>query len=123
MVVVLAAAFAGATGVTADQMAYERDANRAVTDVLAEDEFGSLTLVDVRTTVPVVGDGYGVTVVVQRPADTAYPSLAERLRAEVAAHTGRQAPVTVQFVERARAPPDSYAGRDPWYVHARRTAR
>lgn len=133
VVVVLAAAFAGAAGLTADQMAYERDANRAVSGVLEDDEYAALTLVDVRTTVPLVGDDYGVTVVVQRPADRPYPALPERLRRAVVARTDRETPVTVQFVERERAPvqfvdrepmrPESYPDSSRWYAYAHHAAR
>lgn len=70
VVVLLAATFAGAAAaVTADQVSSERAANRAVTETLADDEYGDLTLVSVRATVPLVGDGYGVTVAVERPTE------------------------------------------------------
>jgi len=123
VVVVLVALLAGATAMTTDQMAYERDANRAVTEALDDEEFEDLTLVSVRATVPVVSDGHGVTVVVERPADHPYPQLADRIRADLSERTGREATVTVQFVDQQRSRPDSYAARDQWGVYAHRTPR
>ncbi|MFC3478610.1 TIGR00341 family protein [Halobacterium litoreum] len=105
VVLVLGAAFAGAAALTADQMAFERDANRAVADTLDADEYDDLTLVGVRSTVPVAGGDYGVTVVVERPDDRSYPELAGRIRGALADRTGRLVPVEVQFVDRDRVPP------------------
>jgi uncharacterized hydrophobic protein (TIGR00341 family) len=105
VVLVLAAAFGGAAAVTTDQMAFDRDANRAVADVLDEEQYEALTLVGVRSTVPVAGGDYGVTVVVKRPADRTYPGFADGVRVALADRTGRRVPVEVQFVERDRVPP------------------
>lgn len=101
----LVATLSGTLAMATDQMTHERDVNRAVTDALADDEYEALTLVSVRATVPVVSDEYGVTVVVERPADEGYPELADRLRAEIAERTGRDVPVTVEFVDRVRSTP------------------
>lgn len=105
VVVVLVASFGGATALTAGQMAFERDANRAVADTLDDDAYDDLTLVGVRATVPLVRGEYGVTVVVERPVDEPYPVLADRLRWAVAERTGRSVPVEVQFVDRDRVAP------------------
>jgi len=105
VVLVLGAAFVGAAALTADQMAFERDANRAVAATLDAGEYDDLTLVGVRSTVPVAGGDYGVTVVVERPDDRSYPELAGRIRGALADRTGRLVPVEVQFVDRDRVPP------------------
>ena len=105
VVLVLGAAFVGAAALTADQMAFERDANRAVADTLDADRYDDLALVGVRSTVPLAGGDYGVTVVVERPDDGSYPGLAARIRTGVADRTGRLVAVEVQFVDRDRAPP------------------
>lgn len=103
VVVLLVAVFAGTAAVTADQVRYERNANRAVTETLEADEYGALDLLDVRATVPLVGEDYGVTVVVERPADRAYPVLADRIQTRIEERTGRTTPVNVQFVDRDRS--------------------
>jgi adenosyl cobinamide kinase/adenosyl cobinamide phosphate guanylyltransferase len=103
--VLLVAILSGTLAMATDQMTHERDANRAVTDVLADDEYESLTLVSVRATVPVVNGEYGVTVVLERPADRPYPELADRLYDEIAERTGRDVPVTVEFVDTLQSTP------------------
>lgn len=103
--VFLVAILSGTLAMATDQMNHERDVNRAVTDALADDEYESLTLVSVRATVPVVGGEYGVTVVVERPADRPYPELADRLHDEISERTGRDVPVTVEFVDRVQSTP------------------
>jgi uncharacterized hydrophobic protein (TIGR00341 family) len=105
VVVVLLAVFAGSIALTADQMTFERDASRAVVETLDSDEYAELNLVGVRATTPLVDGGYGVTVVVERPADSPYPGLATAFERAIAERTGRSVPVAVEFVEQDRTRP------------------
>ena len=105
VVVVLVASFAGAVVLSADQTTFERDANRAVVETLDDPRYERINLVGVRATAPLVGGEYGVTVVVERPADRSYPQLAERFERAIAERTGETVPVDVEFVEQDQTRP------------------
>jgi hypothetical protein len=81
-------------------MEFECDANGAVVETLGTDEYESLALVGVRSTVQLVRGNDGVTVVVERPADEPYPDLADRIARALAERTGHRRAVEVKFVER-----------------------
>lgn len=99
-VVVLLAALGGAVVLSADQMTFEREANQAVVDTLEDSEYDAIDLVGIRATAPLVDGNYGVTVVVERPADQSYPGLADRMGREIADRTGEPVHVDVEYVER-----------------------
>lgn len=91
---------------------FERDATRAVEDVLSTLQYDEVELIRVRADVgvgigPDPADGASVTVVTTRPADTEYPDLATRLAGAIAAETGREVAVVVEFTDLSRAPPPS----------------
>jgi uncharacterized hydrophobic protein (TIGR00271 family) len=89
----------------AGQMAFETSANAGVEEVLDDETYEDLELLEVRTsfTTPTGDQPRDVTVVLSRPADRTYPSLADRLARRVAARTGADVSVTVTFSDRQRA--------------------
>jgi uncharacterized hydrophobic protein (TIGR00271 family) len=103
---VLLAGAAAAGAVVAGQATFDNGANDAVQEVLDGPRYDDLRLVEVSPSFGVVPDDdpHAVTVVVQRPADEPYPDLADRLRERVAARTGVEVAVTVEFVAVDRAP-------------------
>ena len=105
VVLVLLATFGGSVALTADQTTFEREANRAVVETLESDEYARLNLVGVRATAPIVGGNYGVTVVIERPADQSFPGLAGDFEQAVAERTGHSVPVEVEYVEQDRTRP------------------
>jgi len=109
-VVVLVGLLAVAATLLAAPVAFERAATAAVEDVVTSERYAELELVRVRADVgvgvgPGPADGGSVTVVVSRPVDAAYPDLAARLGAAIAAETGREVAVVVEFTDYSRAPP------------------
>ncbi|WP_277556097.1 TIGR00341 family protein [Halobaculum limi] len=106
---VLATAFVGTAAVAGEQVAFERQANGVVADVLDRSEYSRLELVSVDTSLPVpapisVGADRTVSVVVARPADTGYPDLARTIAAGIDRETGHSVTVTVEYVDRQRYP-------------------
>ncbi|MBX0321728.1 TIGR00341 family protein [Halomicroarcula sp. F13] len=100
---VLLATFAGASTVTVRQMQVETSVNDAVEEVLAEEAYGDLRLLSVRTRfggVSIYRLDREVSVEVSRPDDEAYPSLADRLESAVTAAIDDETTVEVTFVDR-----------------------
>jgi len=109
--VALLAVFVVAGSIIGSHIVYERQVNDAAGEVLAEQRYDALELVSVRTEFGVraplspAEDGE-VTVVVARPADTAYPDLDRALSRRIAGTTDRTPVVTVEFVDRQTYAPD-----------------
>ncbi|QZP39783.1 TIGR00341 family protein [Halobaculum magnesiiphilum] len=108
LALVLAATLLVSGGLVAAQIGFERQANDAAGDVLADESYADLELVSVSTAfrlrAPVsVGDEQRVTVVVARPEDRPYPELSRAIANRIERETGREATVTVEFIERQTA--------------------
>ena len=91
------------------QATFQNDVTVAVNDVLTEDAYQELELVQVRTefvSVPRATDPT-VTVVINRPADESYPDIAERLGRQIETTTDRSVKVRVEFVDEQRYPEES----------------
>ncbi|WP_435358512.1 TIGR00341 family protein [Haloarchaeobius sp. DFWS5] len=82
---------------------FDSATNEAVTDTLETDEYTQLELVSVSTEMTGIdlgnGGERGVTVVVNRPADQAFPDLSRQLERAIEERTGTNVRVTVQFTE------------------------
>ncbi|WP_222918280.1 DUF389 domain-containing protein [Natrinema sp. SYSU A 869] len=113
LVIVLALGTVAVTGagiVLGQHVAFENDVHDEVRTVLSEDEYARLELVEVRTEFNdggVVSDETSVTVVVQRPVDQPYPSLAETLKTALEDQTDREITVAVEFVDGATTADDA----------------
>jgi uncharacterized hydrophobic protein (TIGR00341 family) len=127
-VVVLVGLLVAASTLLAAPITFERAATGAVEDVLEGPGYAEVELVRVRADVGVglglsPAEGQSVTVTVNRPADTAYPRLPDRIAAAIAAETDREVAVVVEFNDRSRtAPPggDAAAADRPPRPVARR---
>lgn len=95
MLVLTGAAFA-------TQATYENDVNEAVTDVLDEEDYEELGLVRTQMDFVLVpsSDEPVVNVVVHRPVDQSYPTLAADLEAAIEDSSDRQITVQVEYVDR-----------------------
>ena len=94
------------------QATFENGVNGAVEDVLAADRYEELELVSTRADFVFVpgSDPPSVQVVVARPADRDYPTLAADLARAIHEETGREVAVHVEFVEGQQyEPPDQSA--------------
>ncbi|ELY94258.1 hypothetical protein C483_03810 [Natrialba hulunbeirensis JCM 10989] len=104
MLVVAVIVLSGAGLVLGQHVTFQNAVNDEVRTVLADDDYADLELAEVRTEFEdggAVSDETDVTVVVARPADTAYPTLALDLEVALETRTERPVSVTVEFVERA----------------------
>ncbi|ELY90983.1 TIGR00341 family protein [Natrialba taiwanensis] len=103
----------GAGMVLAQHVAFQNAVNGEVRTVLAEDSYAELELTEVRTEFEdggMVSDETEVTVVVRRPADTAYPALPSDLERALEERVDRPLSVIIEFTERTRAPAAVGAG-------------
>ncbi|MFB6170043.1 MAG: TIGR00341 family protein [Haloarculaceae archaeon] len=94
---------------------FERSVNDAVDDLLEDPRYEELELLSTRVEFDsrltrAADERPRVTVVASRPADVAYPDLAERIAARVEARTGRRVRVVVEFVDQQRFEPARRAG-------------
>ncbi|MCU4973187.1 TIGR00341 family protein [Halobacteria archaeon AArc-m2/3/4] len=90
--------------VLAQHVAFENEVNDEVRTVLADEDYDDLELVSVQSEFEdggLVREETGVTVVVRRPADVAYPDLAATLEDSLEERTDRPIDVVVEFVERS----------------------
>lgn len=102
VVVLSAIVLTGAGVVLGHHVAFENDVNDGVRSVLNDAEYDGLELAEVRTEFNdggIVTDETAVTVVVHRPADHPYPTLAETIERALEEQTDRTVTVTVEFVE------------------------
>ncbi|MDL5361567.1 DUF389 domain-containing protein [Halalkalicoccus sp. NIPERK01] len=103
LLAVLLCLLAGSGVVIAGEVAFENEVNRGVEEVLAEDAYDRVELVDVQTR---FADGdlsagdRRVSVVVSRPADEAYPDLPAALAARIEERTGTAVAVEVEYREK-----------------------
>ncbi len=111
-IVVLVSLLVGASMLLATPVGFERDATGAVEDVLDDQRYEEVELIRVRADVgvglgvsPATGDS--VTVVVSRPADTAYPDLPDRIASEIQSKTDREVAVVVEYTDLGRTSPPS----------------
>jgi uncharacterized hydrophobic protein (TIGR00341 family) len=108
--VLLLCLFVTAGGLITTHVAFERSANIAVEQTLAEDEFDGVELVSVQSEFnarPYFSQPQEVTVVVRRQSDQRYPELSSRIRQGILSETDREPIVHVEFVESQRAPEES----------------
>lgn len=115
-IVVLVALLVGASTLLAAPIAFERASTDAIEGVLERPEYEAVELVRVRADVGVglsPSHKDSVTVTVNRPADTAYPRLPERLSSAIASETGRKVRVVVEYEDRASTGPPSSSLRRP----------
>ncbi|QLG27014.1 TIGR00341 family protein [Halorarum halophilum] len=88
----------------ANQVVFENDANDAIEETLERPEYDELELVSTH-----VGFGSGtpdsssISVTIARPADGAYPQLADAISRAVEVRTGETSLVEIEFVERTRS--------------------
>jgi uncharacterized hydrophobic protein (TIGR00271 family) len=84
------------------QASFENEVNGAVNEALDAEKYEELELVRTQTGFLFVPGSSppGITVVVARPADQSHPSLAADLGEAIAATTGRNVAVRVEFVDR-----------------------
>ena len=111
-IVVLAGLLVAASTLLAGPIAFERTATESVEGVIERPEYDDVELVRVRADIGVglsltPADGESVIVSVNRPADTAYPQLPERIATAIATDTGRDVAVVVEFNDRSRASPSA----------------
>ena len=107
VVCLLVGLLVGASTLLASPVGFERAATEAAEDVLEDDRYEAVELVRLRADVGVgIGpgptDGESVTVLVNRPADTEYPDLADRLATAIADETGKEVAVVVEFTDQSR---------------------
>lgn len=99
----LGAVLVGTGAATAGQVAFERDVNRVVDDVVSEAEYESVSTVAVRAEYvdysPFTGPE-AVVVEVGRTTDAAYPELPDRIADRITAETGRETEVQIEFQDR-----------------------
>ncbi|WP_049984997.1 DUF389 domain-containing protein [Halobellus rufus] len=100
----LVVAVLGSGALFTAQSSFENDVNSAVGDVLEDDAYDDLELVQTSAGFVVVPGSAppDVRVVVQRPVDQPSPRLAADLGAAIADATGREVNVRVEFVETQR---------------------
>jgi uncharacterized hydrophobic protein (TIGR00271 family) len=95
----------GAVGTTVvQQSAFENTTNDAVEDVLDAPAYGAVDLLSVGVEfggIGLFGSSREVTVRVRRPVDESYPGLPGRLEERIAAATGSDVTVSVEYVETA----------------------
>ena len=78
--------------------------NEEVQKVLSEDRYAALALVNVQTEFVGLGsEKRTVIIVVSRPADAPYPTLARTMATQLSAATESRIAVEIEFVERSRA--------------------
>ncbi|WP_306059762.1 TIGR00341 family protein [Natronococcus wangiae] len=97
---------AGAGVVLGQHVTFENEVNDEVKTVLADEEYEDLELVELQTEFHdggAVADETEVTVVVRRPADSVYLSLATVIEHALEERTGHDVSVVLEFVEGATA--------------------
>ena len=90
----------------AQQMAYENEVNQQVEDALSQDRYAELELREVRVEFNdrgLIEPDQEVTVVVSRPNDSLYPTLAGDVAEALGRRMDQQVAVEIEFVERQRA--------------------
>jgi uncharacterized hydrophobic protein (TIGR00341 family) len=102
---VLGSVFVGAGALVATHVTFEQQANQAAGEVLDEERYEPLELssvtADFNVRTPVTStESQEVTVVVSRPANQAYPRVSQDISQRIAAESGRDVTVVVEFVER-----------------------
>lgn len=93
-------------GVVARQSGFENTTNEAIASVLEDPRYDRLELLSSHVSFGdfgLLGATREVTVRLRRPTDVPYPTLSARLESRVAAATGTNVSVTVEFVERQNA--------------------
>ena len=103
---VLGVIVVGTGAATAGQVAFERDVNAALDDVLTDPEYEGVSTVAVRTEYADYSPFTGpetVLVEVSRPDGEAYPDLPDRLADRIAEATGRAVDVRVEYVDRGES--------------------
>jgi uncharacterized hydrophobic protein (TIGR00341 family) len=107
-VLVIALVLAGSGYLTVQHVAFERTATDSVEEVLSSPEYDRLVLVTVESRyghTPVLEKPGKVTVIVKRPADTAFPDLAASLQRRLTARMNRPMAVEVEFRDTTIARP------------------
>lgn len=102
-VLVLGLVLVGTGAAFADQIAFERNANEALDEVMSDSEYEDLSTVGVRSAYAENSLFTGPTTIiveVSRPDGNTYPELSDRIAAQVAAETGHVITVRVEFVDR-----------------------
>ncbi|WP_232702694.1 DUF389 domain-containing protein [Halobacterium wangiae] len=110
VVAVLAAVVLGTAGASAQQVAFERDANAAVHELVDDPAHQDLTVVAVRSeyvSPSLFAESQTVTVVLSDtdPDDAPPPDFADEIAAEIERRTGRSVAVRVRTVEFQEATP------------------
>ncbi|ADJ15852.1 TIGR00341 family protein [Halalkalicoccus jeotgali] len=106
LLTVLLCLLAGSGAVIAGEIAFENEVNRGVEEVLAQDAYDRVELVDVQTR---FADGdlssgdRRISVVLSRPADVAYPDLPTALAARIEERTGTAVAVEIEYRETVSA--------------------
>lgn len=104
--VVLLALFVVAGGAVSTHIAFERSANVAVEETLAQDRYEDLELVGVSAgfnPTPMFEERQEVTVTIRRPASESFPEVSNEIQDRLVEETGREPIVRVEFVESQRA--------------------
>lgn len=107
--IVLLGLFVSAGGLISTHIGFERSANIAVEDTLAQEQYEDLELVRVQAgfnSGPVFSQPQEVTVTVRRPPDRSYSELSDRIRQRIITRTDREPIVQVEFMDSQRSPPE-----------------
>jgi uncharacterized hydrophobic protein (TIGR00341 family) len=105
--IVLSILFITAGGVLSTHIGFERSANIAVEETLAQDQYDDLELVGIQAGFnpgPSFSQSQEVTVTVRRPSNQAYPDLSGKIRDQIIEKTDREPTVHVEFIESQRTP-------------------
>ena len=103
-VLVLSVVLVASGAVLGQHVVFENEVHEEVRTVLAGEQYQDLEVVGIRTEFEdrgVLTETNEITVVVSRPADRAYPDLADGIDERVSERTGREVAVTVEYVEQS----------------------
>ncbi|MFC6731189.1 MULTISPECIES: TIGR00341 family protein [unclassified Haladaptatus] len=104
-VLIVVGSLGAAGAVTSQQVSFENTVNSEVEDILSQPAYDELELVRVDTSIADEGvftDEQRVSVVVRRPPDRSYPSLAPTIADAVKGHTDQKIVVEITYVEQER---------------------
>ncbi|WP_164974801.1 TIGR00341 family protein [Halegenticoccus tardaugens] len=87
-------------------VSFEQSVNTAVENVLSQEQYRDLELIEIQTEFnegPMFDQSQDVTVVVERPSNKEYPTVATQLKRQITAKTDHGVTVNVEFVEHQTA--------------------
>ena len=101
-VLLVVALVVGIGVVTFQQLQYQRQVNKAVSDVLDDSKYSQLEVIGLQTdftALPPVSDSGTVTITLSRTANREYPRIVDRLERRISATVSQDVTVKVRFVD------------------------